>query len=189
MTGWDAAQAVLEHIAANVDGINANMHLGASGFALSLEPEDAPGSGDAYKFLKLDDRDIMPSGLNVFVTFGSDAIERRFSGLLTHKRVTLYVVCYFAGATAPDGVGIADPAKLINGKRGISEAMASLLDRRDITCEFPAGDGAIYDGHITAMDYALVPKPSMGMFIPGIQITYSGVYAVQSTDIDGAAAG
>lgn len=189
MTGWDAAEAVLSHIADNADIINANPHLAAAGFALSLEAEDADGSTDEYKFLKLDEREIMPNGLNIFVTFGGDTVERRYTGKLTHKRVTIYVLAYFAGATTEDGIGLVDPAKMVSAKRGISEAMAKVLNRGDVTCEMPAGEGKFYDAHITSSNYAMVPKPSMGEFVPGVQFTYEGIYAVQATDTDGAAPG
>jgi hypothetical protein len=186
MTGWDVAQAVLDLIAANAGALNANAHLAATNYRVSTEAEDADGSTDAFKFLKLDDRDNMPDGLNIFATFGQDRDERRFSQFLVHKACTVYVMAYFAGATTADGVGIADPAQLVKAKRGVTEGLVSLLNRSDLQCGLPSGAGTIWNGRVTDALYALAPKPSMGVFVPGIQLTYECIYAVQETATDGA---
>lgn len=186
MTGWDVAQAILDLIAANAGTLNANPRLAATHWSVRTDPEDAEGSADPFKYLKLDDRDAFPDGLNITVTFGTDRTVREFSGWMAHKEATCYIVCYFAGATAADGVGVVDPSLLVAAKRGIAEGLTSLLGRRELRVSLPTGAGTVWNGRITETAYTMAPKPSMGVFVPMLQLTYTGLYATQATEMDGA---
>lgn len=186
MTSYDVAKAVLQVIADHAVALSQNADILAGGWRVDTQPEDLDGSTDDYKFLKVDDRDAMPDGLNVFVTPGRDRDIRVFSGFLVHKEATLYIGVYLAGATAPDGVGVVDPHKVLRGKRGVMEAFTSLLNRTGFQIALDTEGSTFYGGRITETDSGMMPKPSMNAFVPGVQFTYTGTYAVQETDTDGA---
>lgn len=187
MTGWDVAQAVMDAIANNAADINRNTHLAATNWRVRPDFEEPADGSDPYKYIKLDDRMAFPDGLNIAVTFGQDRVTREFSGWMQHREATVYIVCYFVGATAPDGVGVVDPGMLVNAKRGIVEGLTSILTRRSLRLSSPTDAGTVWNGRITETAYTMAPKPSMGIFIPMLQLTFTGIYATVTTDTDGAA--
>lgn len=185
MNGYDVAQTLLDIIAANVATLNANEDLDASGFALSLAPEDLDGSTDLFRFLKVEDREIMPDGLNVFVTPDEERDYKRFSGWMTQKEITVYISCYLAGPTA-NGAGGVDMEKVKRAKKGLLEGMVSLLNRRDFQTKMDTPAGGVYGGRVVGrLPGDQIFKPSMGGVVRGIVLTWKGIYAVTETETSG----
>lgn len=190
MTGYDVAQAILDIIAANAVTLNANADLAASGYALSLEPDPLEGSTDPFRFLKLEDREAMPDGLNIFVTPDEERDSKRFSGWLVHKEITVYISCYLAGATAANRVGGVDMEKVKRAKRGLIEGLTGLLNRTGFQTKIDAAQGGIYGGRIVGrLPGDQIFKPSMGGPVRGIVLTWKGIYVVQETAESGSGSG
>lgn len=182
MNVGDAVDAIVGILVDNVDTINANTKLVASGYTLKTDAGIASNDTSQYRYIKRGDRAILPKGLTLCVVPVSSTEIGYLAPNVSERLAKVEIIAYITGGD----IASVDWDIVQTARMGIGDALRELFndaDNRTLTF----GEVSFYDCRINNEEYRYYERivGDQGIVSFGVSLKWSGRYYVEEGVCDG----